>query len=314
MTISLEERSLAERLKPRMAVEERFARTGRKFRNKSFLFKHEDILITPWLKLGLRLAGLYSRGVQNGISPVVRRLTLHFPDLPAAFDGFEILHISDLHIDGVDGLSEALAPLLGDLRPDVCVMTGDYRYLDHGPCEEVYRRMAPVVSSIRATHGVFGILGNHDVSEIAFALENMGVRMLVNEAVEVHRGSASVWLAGIDDPFDYRCDDLPGTLSPVPPESFKILLAHTPQLYDEASSRGVHLYLCGHTHAGQIRFPGIGSVRHNADCPKAYSFGHWRHNGMHGYTSAGTGCSMLPIRYNCPAEVVMIQLRRELAG
>jgi len=306
----VEERSLAERLKPRMAVEEQFVRTGRKFRSKSFIFRHEDVLITPWLKLGLRAVRLYSRGLHNATHPVIRRLTLDFADLPAAFDGFEILHISDLHIDGVDGLTEVLVPMLAGLRPDLCVITGDYRFQDEGPCEEVYRRMRPIIGSIRAKEGVFGILGNHDSAEIAFALEDMGLRMLVNEAVELHRGHASIWLSGVDDPFDFRCDDLTGALSSVPPDRFKILLAHSPQLFEEASDGGVQLYLCGHTHAGQVRFPFIGSLRHNADCPKEYSFGHWKHGNMHGYTSAGTGCSMLPIRFGCPAELVLIRLRR----
>jgi uncharacterized protein len=308
MITSVEERSLLERLQPRLAVEERFARTGNRFR-KSFLFRHERILVRPWLKLGFQMAGLYSRGLRNAISPVVRKLTLHFADLPRAFDGFQVLQLADLHIDRVDGLTEALIPLLQQLRPDICVMTGDYRFEDDGPCHEVYPRMQAIISSISAKHGIFGILGNHDVSEIAFALEDMGVRMLVNEAAEIKQSNTAIWLAGIDDPFGYECDDLPGTLSAIPRDTFKILLAHTPELYSDASVRRVQLYLCGHTHAGQIRIPVIGSIRNHADCPRAYAYGHWVHGEMQGYTSAGIGCSTLPIRFNCPPEVVIIELR-----
>lgn len=253
--------------------------------------------------------GLYSRGLRNAVSPVIRKLTLHFADLPPAFDGFQILHLADFHIDRVDGLTEALVPLLEALRPDVCVMTGDYRFEDEGPCDEVYSRMQRIVASIRAKHGIFAILGNHDVSEIAFALEEMGVRMLVNEAVEIEQANAALWLAGIDDPFGYECDDLPGALSAIPRDAFKVLLAHTPELYADAAARGVHLYLCGHTHGGQIRFPGIGSIRNNARCPRAYGYGLWTYRGMQGYTSAGLGCSTLPIRFNCPPELVLLELR-----
>ncbi len=305
------EDSLAQRLQPRIAVEEELARTGRRLRKKSFVSRYERYWIRPLLKAGLQIAGLYSRGIQNARKPIVRRLRLHFPDLPAAFDGFQILHLSDLHIDGVDGLAEALAGVLKDLRPDVCVITGDYRFDDEGPCDEVYRRMPIILSSISAKYGIFGILGNHDASEIAFALEDMGVQMLINDAVEIEKGRASVWLAGIDDPFDYKCDDLPAALSGIPSRGFKILLAHTPELYEEASVRDVDLYLCGHTHGGQIRFPKIGAVRNNVDCPKEYTHGQWLHGRMHGYTSAGAGCSSLPIRYNCPPEVVLIELSRE---
>jgi uncharacterized protein len=305
-----EERSLKERLQARIAVEEQFAATGRKYRNKPFLLKHERYWLRPLIKYGLKAVGLYRRGVQNALTPVVKRLRLEYPDLPEAFDGFEILHLSDLHIDGVDGLPEALSPVLKSLRPDVCLITGDYRFEDFGPCENVYPRMRKVLRDITARYGTYAILGNHDVAEIALELECMGVHMLINEAVAIERGEESLWLAGIDDPFDYRTDDLPGTLDQIPEGGFTVLLAHTPELYRQAAEWGVNLYLCGHTHAGQIRFPLIGSIRHNADCPKKYSFGYWKHEMMNGYTSAGVGCSALPIRFNCPPELVVIELRK----
>lgn len=272
------------------------------------MFKHERTLLRPFLKLGLKAAGLYGRGVRNALSPIVRHLRIAFADLPPALDGFQILQVSDLHIDGCDGLAEVLSPVLSRLEPDVCVMTGDYRFEDEGPSEDIYPRMKEIVSSISAKHGIFGILGNHDASGIAFALEEMGVRMLINEAAEIGNENASAWLIGIDDPFDYQCDDLPAALEPVPRNAFKILLAHTPELYADASRRRIHLYLCGHTHGGQIRFPLVGSLRHNANCPKAYSHGQWAHEGMQGLTSAGVGCSTLPIRFNCPPELLLIEL------
>ncbi len=300
MTTAISERSLAERLKTRIAVEERFAKTGGRFRNKPLIFRHERLWIRPLLKLGLQAAGLYSRGVRNALSPVIRELPLYFANLPPALEGFQILQISDLHIDGVDGLAEALESVLSALSPDLCVITGDYRFEVDGSCDEVYPRMRSIVSSISAKHGIFAILGNHDVSEIAFELEEMGVRMLINEAVEIGNASGSFWLAGIDDNHVYECDDLPGALSQVPSNAFKVLLAHTPELYKEASLQEIDLYLCGHTHAGQIRFPKIGSIRNNANCPRSQAYGYWTNGEMQGYTSAGTGCSSLPVRFNCP--------------
>ena len=233
---------------------------------------------------------------------------MHFPGLPAAFDGFQILHLSDLHIDGMDGLTERLPAMLSRLKPDLCVMTGDYRFAIEGTCEWIYPRMRSILSSFHAKYGVYGILGNHDPCEIAFGLENLGVNMLINEAAEITKSNGSIWLAGVDDPYDYRCHDLESALNPVPEDGFKILLAHTPELFSESSNRGVHLYLCGHTHAGQVRLPWVGPVLQNAECPRSYAHGHWRHEQMQGYTSAGIGCSMLPIRFNCPPEIVLIEL------
>ena len=188
------------------------------------------------------------------------------------------------------------------------MFTGDYRFDVKGSCAGVYAPMRDVISSISSRHGIVGVLGNHDVAEIAFGLEELGVRMLVNEALEIRRRNESLWLAGIDDPFDYRCDDLKAALANVPHQGFKILLAHTPDLFEPAAKAGVALYLCGHTHAGQIRLPGIGSLKHNSKSPREYSFGHWEYGQMQGYTTAGVGCSALRVRYNCPPEAVLIEL------
>ena len=309
MTRTAERRTLADRLQPRLDREEQFRRTGRRLRNKSLLFKYERYWIRPLLRAGLTVTGLYDAGKRNALSPVVRHFDLEFPNLPAAFAGYTVLHISDLHIDGVPGLSDALTRLLPTLQPDLILVTGDYRFEDHGPCDAIYPAMEQVIRSMRAHDGAYGILGNHDVAEIALRLDQMGLHMLVNEAVEIRRGTQSIWIGGIDDPFDYRCDDLPGTFAPVPRDAFKILMAHTPELYQQASEQNVALYLCGHTHAGQIRFPVVGSLRNNANCPRPYAYGHWAHQGMQGHTSAGIGCSALPIRFGCPPEVTLIELR-----
>ncbi len=310
MTTTTEVLSLSDRLQPRLAREEQFARTGRKLRKKSLLFKYERFWMRPLLKVGLSMVGLYRRGKENALRPELRTLHLSYANLPPAFDGYTVLHISDFHVDGVPGLAEVLTRMLPALSADLCVVTGDYRFEDHGSCERVYPLMQKIINSISTRDGLFGILGNHDVAEIALRLDPMGLRMLVNEAVEIRRGHHSLWLAGLDDPFDYRCDDLPGTLQGVPSDDFKILLAHTPELYESAAAANVSLYLCGHTHAGQIRFPVVGSIRNNAECPKEYAYGHWQHQGMHGHTSAGIGCSALPVRFNCPPELTLIHLHR----
>ena len=124
-----------------------------------------------------------------------------------------------------------------------------------------------------------------------------------------------MWIAGVDDPHYYGCDDLPGALSDVPKDAFKVLLAHSPEMYREADAAGIHLYLCGHTHAGQIRLPkpfrdAWAAPFQNADCPREYTHGAWSHGALQGYTSAGVGTSLLPVRYNCPPEIIVIELRR----
>lgn len=302
--------TLAERLEPRIAVEQHFAQMGHTYRHgKAFRFFDRNIM-RPGLRIGLRSVGLYNTGRQNSLTPQIREITLHYPNLPQSFDGYRVLHLSDFHIDGVDGLAEALVPILTAIKVELCVFTGDYRFEDRGPCEGVYPRMRKVIDAISAEQGIWGILGNHDSAEIAYGLEALGVSMLVNESAEIRRGADSIWLAGVDDPFDYHRADLDAALAAVPEASFKILLAHAPEVYESASARGVNLYLGGHTHAGQIRLPVIGSLKHNSHCPKEFSYGLWNHAGMKGYTTSGIGCSSVPVRFHCPPEMVVFTLKR----
>ena len=192
----------------------------------------------PILRTLLKLAGIYSRGIRNALQPVVRYLRLEFQDLPASFDGFRILQLADLHIDGMDGLAEIVADLIADLPADLCVMTGDYRFELVGPCDAVYPRLGAILSSVQARHGVAAIMGNHDESDMAGEIEKLGVRMLINEAIEITKAGSSLWVVGVDDPHCYGFDDLDGALESVPEDAFKILLAHSPEIFAEAAACG----------------------------------------------------------------------------
>lgn len=304
-TLADQERRLEERLRCRRTIEALHHKGRRAHGRGDYLLRH-DRALAPVLRLLLQAAGLYRRGVENATRPLVHRLQLSFGSLPRAVAPLRILHLSDLHIDGVDGLAEVVAAQVRELPCDVCVLTGDYRFEIEGPWQDVIPRMARVVSRIHAPLGIFGILGNHDCADMARPLEELGIRLLVNEAVQIADG---VWLAGVDDPHYYGCDDLKRAASPIPPEAFKILLAHSPEMFAEAAEAGFDLYLCGHTHWGQIRTPWGAALLVNARCPKTYTAGLWRHGAMQGYTSAGVGCSMLPVRFNCPPEIVVIELR-----
>ena len=256
-----------------------------------------------------RFNWLRARGEHNARQAVVRRLRFTFEALPPAFCGFTIMHLSDIHADGLSGLTEALASRLRDLQVDLCVLTGDYRYRVSGPSHDVYPNMEKILAAINTRHGVVGILGNHDAAEKVPVLEGLGVTMLVNQAHQIRHADASLWLVGLDDPHYYGCDDLPGALRSVPEDGFKILLVHTPELIEDAAASGVHLYLCGHTHGGQICAPFLGPIISGANCARRYIQGAWQHRRMQGYTSAGVGVSVVPVRFFCPPEIGVIELR-----
>ena len=303
-------RNLDKRLARRREIEAAIRERRWKHAHRdSFLF--QDHIAAPILRTILKLTGTYSRGIRNALEPIVRNVRLEFEDLPQSFDGFRILHLADLHIDGVDGLAEVVAELVAGLDVDLCVMTGDYRFEADGSCNAIYPKLRIIFSSIQAKDGIVGILGNHDESTIAVELQNLGVRMLINAAFEITRGGESLWIIGVDDPHCYGCNDLGDALEAVPTDGFKLLLAHTPEIFDEAAGSGIRLYVCGHTHAGQIRLPAIGGIFKNADCPRSYAHGEWQHGAMLGHTSAGVGCSLLPVRYNCAPEIPVIELARK---
>ncbi len=262
------------------------------------------------LRFSLRLLRLHARGVRNALSPIIRHLHLTFEDLPAAFDGFTILHLTDLHIDGLAALTDKLSESLRHVEVDLCVLTGDYRFGVSGPCDTVYANMARLLSGVKARYGIVGVLGNHDAAEMVPEFARMGVRILMNEALEVQHDSQNLWLLGLDDPHHYGCDDLPGALRDVPQDAFTILLVHTPELIEEAQQSGVNLYLCGHTHGGQVCLPFIKPLITHTRCPRKYTRGVWHYKSLQGFTNSGAGCSGVTVRFHCPPEIGLIALHR----
>ena len=257
---------------------------------------------------GLRFAGLHGRGRRNARAIEVRHHEVPLANLPAAFDGFTLLQLSDLHIDIAAGFVDALIERLIPLRYDQCVLTGDYRARTYGPFDAALAGMQRLRPHIAGTP--YAVLGNHDTIRMVPAMEAMGYRLLLNERVTIERGGAAIHLLGIDDAHFYRLDNFAGAIAEVPEQDVAILLSHTPEVYRLASHSNVDLMLCGHTHGGQICLPGGWPVLTSADSPRALVRGSWRHNDMIGYTSAGSGASIVDVRLNCPPEVTLHRLRR----
>lgn len=254
--------------------------------------------------------GWYGRGVRNVLSVQVREQVFRFPDLPPAFDGFRILLLTDLHLDGLPQLTDVLIDRVRDLDVDLCLFGGDIRMEVYGPMAPSIRLLRRLVDRIRVREGIYGVLGNHDCIEFLPDLEEAGITMLVNDAVTVERQQQAIWLVGVDDPHYYRCHDMEQAFRGVPAGAFTVFLAHSPELYDQAPDYGARLYLCGHTHGGQICLPRIGPLFTHSSAPRFTAAGPWSYRGMQGYTSTGAGASGIPLRFNCPGEVPLIVLRQ----
>jgi hypothetical protein len=199
--------------------------------------------------------GLHGRGVRNALAIRLVELEIGFPDLPAAFDGYRILQLTDTHLDELPDLAPRAAELVRGAPADLLALTGDYRGKTKGPYGRALELLAPVVEAAQASDGRLALLGNHDSAEMAAALEGLGLRVMLNESVTLRRGGEALIFTGVDDVHCFYTDQARWALRDAPP-GFHIALVHSPELADVAAEAGCRLYLCGHTHGGQICLPG----------------------------------------------------------
>ena len=255
----------------------------------------------------LKLTGLYWQGLRNAQRINVRQVSITRQDLPPLFDGFTILHISDMHIDMNAAPMQRLVELLPHINYDLCVLTGDYRGKTYGPYDAALDGLEQVRRCLKPP--VYGVLGNHDTIRMVPRLEEMGIRMLLNESEVIVRGDERIFLAGIDDAHYYRVDNIEKAASLIPRNEFSILLSHTPEIYRQAAHADFRLLLSGHTHGGQVCLPGSVPLMLDSVLPRHLGSGAWKYRNMDGYTSVGVGSSIVPVRFNCPPEISLHQLR-----
>jgi uncharacterized protein len=255
----------------------------------------------------LKMTGLFWRGRRNAEDVELRRNIVRAPEIPQAFDGFVLLQLSDLHADMSMGAMHRASALLHKLKYDVCVLTGDFRGRTFGPFDAALAGIADLRSHISGP--TYGVLGNHDSIRMVPSLERMGIRMLVNEAVTIERRDQRIHLAGVDDAHFFRADNIEKAAINIPHNEFSILLSHTPEIYRQAAHADFNLLLTGHTHGGQICLPGGFAITLDSVLPRRMGAGAWKYHTMHGYTSVGTGSSVVPVRFNCPPEITLHYLQ-----
>jgi predicted MPP superfamily phosphohydrolase len=272
-------------------------------------FHWENLYSAPAIiRNALKLTGLYWRARRNAERIIVKRNEVRSAALPSLFDGYKILHISDMHVDLNEVAMQHLIELVDGMQYDLCVLTGDYRGKTFGPFEAALEGVAKVRARLKEP--IYGVLGNHDTIQMVPAMEAMGIRMLLNECEVIARGDQRIYLAGIDDAHFFRVDNIEKAAFPIPEGEFSILLSHTPEVYRQAAHANFNLMLSGHTHGGQICLPGSIPIKLEAVLPRRMGAGAWQYHNMIGYTSVGAGSSVLPVRLNCPPEITLHCLRR----
>ncbi|HUW56498.1 MAG TPA: metallophosphoesterase [Planctomycetota bacterium] len=250
-------------------------------------------------------------GILREFSPALRerRLVLHFPGFPAALDGLKLCLVSDLHLRKPTPTFDELLSYLNTHTFDLACCTGDVAGSWGGTSAASLELARRLFQSSPPRLGWFAVRGNNDPRPFMRRLARMGVHVLYNEAVRIGGSDPPFYLVGVDDPH-YGHDDLDAALRDVPQDAFKLLLAHSPDVIHNAARRRVELVLSGHTHGGQIRLPVIGAVLTQSRVGRRYAWGLARKGDTLIYTTCGVGWALVPVRFNCPPEVVSLTLRR----
>lgn len=264
----------------------------------------------PWLCLGLPGKVEWTR------------LRLPIPRLDRHLEGLRIVHVTDLHMrrrwcGGYDRLIEQI----NAAHADLLLFTGDFveDKRDYRPAWSMVRRL---VQPLRARLGRFTVLGNHDSDMLATHLAELGISVIEHQRVLVEAKADSpaatnsppppielIGLPGIE-----RADldrDFIATLPPRTEGGVRIALSHFPDLFDDVAPAKPDIYLCGHTHGGQICLPGGWPPLTHARGPRRYATGIHRRGKCWFIVNRGVGAGKIPLRLFCPPQVIEIELVAE---
>ena len=242
--------------------------------------------------------------------PVVTRRNIKVPGWPASAAGLTVGQLGDLHCqsDVAVARTARAARLLLAEKPDIVFLTGDY--ISNGDGTAWTRAAAEALAPLKAApHGVFCTLGNHDYPdgrppEVAAALERVGFQVLLNRAVPFP-SVPNTWIIGLES-LCLSYQDPVKALSGVPKDAVKILLMHEPDYADQAPL-GMSLQISGHSHAGQIRLPGLPPL-HCPEWGQRYPEGLQQAQNHQVYTTRGVGMMGPQIRFCCPPEITVLRL------
>jgi len=258
-----------------------------------------------------RLAGNWSKTAKVALDEAnslsMEHLDIVLKRLPPKLDGFKIVHLSDTHHSPFTTLDhiKRVVKVANRLKPDVFLLTGDYVSHDIEYIEPV----ASVLGKLRARSGTFACLGNHDhwtdAGLVTDLFRGAGITMLVNEGLRFEANGAAFWLAGVDDHMAGKTD-VRAALRGSFPDEMKLLLAHNPVIFREAVRLGVDLTLSGHTHGGQIK---LREEEKRILRNRRLKAGLHQRKGSQIYITRGIGTVVVPMRYQCPPEISLLELR-----
>jgi uncharacterized protein len=252
---------------------------------------------TPLRELAGNLSQFARYALAEANSLSIEKIDIKLARLPKKLEGFRLVHLSDIHHSPFTSLEHIshTVKVANRLKPDMFVLTGDY--VSH---ESVYiEPVAEVLGKLESEFGSFACLGNHDhwtdAQLITNSFRRANINVLINKGFRFTAREASLWLCGVDD-YMVGKTDLRAALDGSFPDEMKLLLAHNPVIVRQAARFDVDLVLSGHTHGGQVKLRDEDKrILPNRRLTQIY-------------ITRGIGTVVLPIRYQCPPEISLIEL------
>ena len=261
---------------------------------------------TPLRDLAGNLSQTARYALNEANTLTVEKVKIRLKRLPKNLENFRILHLSDIHhspFTNLEHIARAVE-IANDLKPDMFVLTGDY--VSHE--SEYIEPAAEVLGRLESEFGTFACLGNHDHwtdgEMVTESLRRANINVLTNEGFRFTAKDASFWLAGVDD-YMVGKTDLRSALRGSFPDEMKLLLAHNPKILSRAARADVDLIFSGHTHGGQIK---IRDQEKRILPRRKLKNGLYRRKDTQIYITRGIGTVVLPVRYQCPPEISLIEL------
>jgi uncharacterized protein len=284
------------------------------WRNVIQVIKKMQINRRTFLKFGLlgggaALLASYPIFIERYIVQVNKYL-IPISRLPKSFEGFTIVHLTDLHYGPLVPfpLMKLVVERANSIPRDMTICTGDYIH-ERNSTNQI-DKIWPLLASLRAPFGVLSVLGNHDhwgdTERSIFWLEKTG-QNLRHQIRKIERNGESLWFVGAGDLWEDHIN-IENIMEPIPSNDCRIVLAHNPDSADTIFNPKPDLVISGHTHGGQVNIPLVGTpvlpVRNYN-----YSFGLKKSIGNFPvFISRGIGWAILPVRFNCLPEIAVLKL------
>jgi len=228
-----------------------------------------------------------------------------------------VIHISDLHVERLTKREEKLLELIEETDADLILLTGDYLNLSFIRDRKAQAEVKKLLSKLRAPHGVYAVLGSPPVDErdvVPGLFEDLPIKLLVDQRQTVPIGEdRRLSLIGMDCTHNLPLDShrLEILTNDMPNDVPSILMYHAPDLFPEAVDLGIDLYLCGHTHGGQVRLPWIGALLTSSQLGRKYQMGLYQEGRTSMYVSRGVGMEGLSaprVRFLSPPEITLVTI------